>query len=145
MRSSKGSRTVAWTRRLAADSGAAAVDFLVVAVGASLFTLIALAIVFAGFMRVKATDAVAEAARFAMAADIDGVGAVSISTMVQSKLQASIGAWPVRINLAEVTVQDWALASAKRGIAVTASFSVPGLEWLGASQKVSAHAASELN
>ena len=115
------------------------------AVGASVFTLIALAIVFAGFMKVKATDAVAEAARFAMAADIDGAGSVSVTTMVQSKLQATVGAWPVRLNLEEVAVQDWALASAKRGIAVTARFSLPGLEWLGASQKVSGHAAAELN
>lgn len=145
MRSSKGARTVAWTSRLAADSGAAALDFLVVAVGASLFTLIALAIVFAGFMKVKASDAVAEAARFAMAADMDVAGAASVTTMVQSKLQAVVGAWPVRFNLAEVKVEDWALASAKRGIAVTARFSVPGLEWFGASQRVSAHAASELN
>lgn len=131
--------------RLKADDGAAAVDFLVVAVGASVFTLIALAIVFAGFMKVKATDAVAEAARFAMAADIDGAGSVSVTSMVQSKLQATVSAWPVRLKLAEVTVQDWALASAKRGIVVTARFSVPGLEWFGASQRVSAHAASELN
>lgn len=145
MRSSSSTAAARWQRRVIEDVGAAAVDFLVVAIGATLFTLISLAIVFAGFMKVKATDAVAEAARFAMAADLDGVGPLPASTIVQAKLQATVGAWPVRINLADVTVQDWVLASPKRGIAVTARFSVPGLEWFGASQTVSAHAASELN
>lgn len=127
------------------QGGSAAVDFLVVAAGASLFALVALAIVFAGFMKVKATDAVAESARFAMAADIDGQGAIPVTSTVQSQLQTTVAAWPVRLNLVEVTVQDWVIATTRRGIKVTARFTVPGLEWAVAGQTVSAHAASELN
>jgi hypothetical protein len=96
-------------------------------------------------MRVKATDAVAEAARFAMAADIDGAGSLSTTAKVESHLQATVSSWPVRISLSEVTVNDWNISPTNRGIAVTARFGVPGLEWISASQKVSAHAASELN
>ena len=119
--------------------------FLVVVIGSSAFTLLALALTFAGFLKVKAADALADAARFAMTADIAASPVDAASSVVENRFRATIAEWPVRIRLADLKVEDWRIAAEHRGIAVRASFAVPGFEWLGASQQVRVHAASELN
>ena len=132
-------------RSLISENGSAPVDFLVVVIGSSAFTIIALSLCFAGFLRVKATDALADAARFAMTADMASSPVESSLSVVRERFCATIGEWPVRIRLTDLRVEDWWTASENRGIAVRARFAVPGFEWLGASQQVSVHAASELN
>lgn len=135
-------------RAISRDEGSAAADFVFVAIGSVLICLTGLALTFAGFMKIKALDAVAAAARYAMLAD--NVSADK-SQLVSQRILDEAGNWPVRLKMTDLKVAPWTLtyqsglATPQGGIQVIATFEPIGLECLGISQVVSSHAASESN
>ena len=135
-------------RAVAADDGSAVLDFVIAAIGGLALTAVALAITVIGFVRIRAIDSVAEAARYAMLADANPIDAIAL---VSARLAEQSANWPIRLETTELQVNPWmptdssgSLAEAG-GVEVTARYKAIGLEWLGFSEVVHAHAASENN
>ena len=137
-----------WARAIANDDGSAVLDFVVAAIGGLVLTAVALAITVTGFVRIRAIDSLADAARYAMLADSDPAAATAL---VAARLAEQSANWPIRLEATELQVNPWMPATssgstaAAGGVEVTARFRAIGLEWLGFSEVVHAHAASENN
>ena len=143
-----------WARAFAKDDGSAVLDFVITAIGGLALTAVALAITVTGFVRVRAIDSLADAARYAMLADSDPA---AVTALVAARLAEQSANWPIKLEATELQVKPWAptagagstasagSTAAAGGVEVTARFRAIGLEWLGFSEVVHAHAASENN
>ena len=118
--------------------GSAPLDFVFVALGATIVCLVTLAIAVTGFAHAKEVDAVSEAARYARLADSD---VQATSAAISARIAESFAGWPFRPRLVALGVADWNSS----GIQLDARFDLFGGSGLFVSQEVRAHAASELN
>ena len=121
------------------ERGSAPAAFIAAALGAICFAGVSSALVLAGFMRVKATDAVAELARYAMAADSQVTDAAQLRTLLIAATQD----WPIRLTPVEITAQNWTPrttagqpANTVSGLKLTVTFAPFWHDWLNVTQVV---------
>ena len=131
-----------------AESGSAVADFVMAAAGGLLLTLATLGLVFSGFMRTRAMDALGTATRYAALADADLAAGQQV---VAQSLEEELATWPLKVKLVGVDVSPWSpvlpngrLATCG-GLQAIARYSSPWLGLFGITETVKAHAASESN